>query len=116
MTRLEEMVITFFPTARPETDFTFISNPDGTAQLDKWDTLRLGEKPDLKHLRKHFLDYINKKSKTIPTIDTTDPAPWLSDDRIEEFETSKERMTPEPESSKKERYILTNNGTLLRFR
>lgn len=115
MTRLEEMVITFFPTARPGIDFTFVQNPDGTAQLDKWDTLRLGEKPDLRHLRKHFLDYINKKSKTIPTIDTTDPAPWL-DDRIEEFETSKERMTPEPESSKKERYILTNNGTLLRFR
>lgn len=113
MTRLEEMVIAFFPTARPGVDFTFISNPDGTAQLDKWDVLRLGEKPDLKHLRKHFIDYINRKAKTIPTIDTTDPAPWLSDDRIEEFETSKERIHIEPSQS---RLFVTKNGTILKYR
>ena len=113
MTRLEEMVITFFPTARPETDFAFSETADGTFHLAKWDEIKLGEKPDLSVLRKHFLDYIKRKSKVIPTIDTTDPAPWLADDRIEEFEISKERSYIEPSER---RLFITKNGTILKYR
>ena len=113
MTRLEEMILTFFPTARPDSDFAFKEHSDGTFYLAKWDELKLGEKPDLTVLRKHFLDYIERKSKVIPTIDTTDPAPWLADDRIEEFETSKERIHIEPSEN---RLFITRNGTILKYR
>lgn len=113
MTRLEEMILTFFPTARPDIDFAFKEHSDGTFHLAKWDEIKLGEKPDLTVLRKHFLDYIKRKSKVIPTIDTADPAPWLADDRIEEFETPKERSYIEPSER---RLFITKNGTILKYR
>lgn len=114
MTRLEEMVVTVFPMARPEIDFEF-TEKDGKTCLSKWDAVRLGEKPDLRELRKHFLAYVQRKSKTIPTIDTTDPAPWLNDE-IEEFEAPETKTAERQPKSSNPRLILTANGTLLRFK
>lgn len=111
MTRLEEMVITFFPAARPGVDFDFATDENGKQYISKWDVLRLGDAPELAMLRKRFLEYIRRKSKVIPSIDTSDPAPWL-DDSIEEFEPQAKRSA----NVQNRHYMITPNGTLLRFK
>lgn len=79
MTRCEEMIIALFPSARPGIDFEFSKDDDGKIYLSRWDEVTLGKMPDLRMLRDHFMAYLERKRRTIPTIDMTDPCPWLDE-------------------------------------
>lgn len=80
MTRCEEMIIALFPSARPGVDFEFSQGENGEMCLSHWDEITLGKMPDLRMLRDHFMAYLKRKQRSIPTIDMTDPCPWLKED------------------------------------
>ena len=113
MTRLEEMVIAAIPTARPGVDFSFETDENGHAFLSHWDSLKLGEKPPLPILHAHFMKYLANKKKIIPTIDMTDPCPWLNEPEFEIETASKKSNIIENEENK---YAITPGGTILRYR
>lgn len=79
MTRCEEMIIALFPSARPGIDFEFSEGENGEMCLSRWDEITLGKMPDLRILRDHFMAYLKRKQRSIPTIDMTDPCPWLDE-------------------------------------
>lgn len=115
MTRLDEMVIAAIPTARPGVDFSFETDENGRAVLSHWDELKLGSRPSLEMLRNHFMRYLKNKQRVIPTIDMTDPCPWL-DQREFEPDTASATARNVVEMENGERYVLTPGGTVLHYR
>lgn len=116
MTRLEEMVIAAIPTARPGVDFSFETDENGHAFLSHWDSLKLGEKPPLPILHAHFMKYLANKKKIIPTIDMTDPCPWLDQHEFDPETDSAATARNVVEMENGERYVLTPGGAMLHYR
>lgn len=116
MTRLEEMVIAAIPSARPGIDFLFETDENGHAFLSHWDSLKLGEKPPLPILHAHFMKYLANKQKIIPTIDMTDPCPWLGQHEFEPETASATTARKGVELDNGERYVLTPGGAVLHYR
>lgn len=116
MTRLEEMVIAAIPTARPGVDFSFTTDENGHADLSHWDDLKLGPRPSLEMLRNHFMRYLANKQRVIPTIDMTDPCPWLDQHEFEPEPASVATARNVVEMENGERYVLTPGGAVLHYR
>lgn len=112
MTRLEEMVISAIPSARPKIDFDFQTDENGHAYLSKWDEIILGPKPPMKALHDHFMNYLKNKQRKIPTINMEDPCPWLCPSN----EPAKARSIEHEVIQKNERYVLAPNGALLHYK
>ncbi len=116
MTRLDEMVISAIPTARPGVDFSFSTDENGHAELSHWDDLKLGPRPSMEMLRNHFMRYLANKQRVIPTIDMTDPCPWLDQHEFDPEPASVASARNVVEMENGERYVLTPSGAVLHYR
>lgn len=96
MTRCEEMIIALFPSARPGVDFEISIDDSGRSDIARWDEVTLGKQPQMCQIRKKFLEYLARKQKIIPTLDMSDPCPWLDEaPPMEEMALARSADVPE---------------------
>ena len=78
---IEKMIQTLLPDAIPEKDFSIEELGDGTAMLSGWNTVKLGPNPGLERLHDMYMQYVMRRKETVPTIDDSDPMPYLAEQR-----------------------------------
>lgn len=75
--RCQEMIIALFPSARPGIDFELTEKTDGQIEISEWNKITMGELVPMRQLREKFMEYLERKQRVIPTLDMSDPCPWL---------------------------------------
>lgn len=78
---IDKMIQTLLPDAIPGKDFVIEEVGDGTAMLSQWNATKLGPNPGLEQLHDMYMRYVMRRKATIPTIDVTDPMPYLAEQR-----------------------------------
>jgi hypothetical protein len=78
--RCQEMIIALFPSARPGVDFDLVEDSSGRVDVSMWNEITLGKPVPMCHLRQKFMEYLERKQRVIPTLDMSDPCPWLKED------------------------------------
>lgn len=78
---IEKMIQTLLPDAIPGKDFVIEEIGDGTAILSNWNTQKLGPNPGLERLHDMYMKYVTRRKATVPTVDASDPMPYLAEQR-----------------------------------
>lgn len=52
-----------------------------TAMLSNWNTQKLGPNPGLERLHDMYMKYVTRRKATVPTVDASDPMPYLAEQR-----------------------------------
>jgi hypothetical protein len=77
--KVEKMITSLLPDAVPGVDFEVAILADGTAEIVKWDSEKLGRFPGLSRLREMYLKYIERRKKIMPDFDDSDPLPYMAE-------------------------------------
>ena len=98
MKNFYKMVNFLYPDAIPGVDFRTAVRDDGRIEIDHWNEQKLGHQPELIQLHAAYMRSVNRRKLYIPSTDTTDPAPWLNE--------QKENHAPVPSSTEPTEKVL----------
>lgn len=93
MANFENMVKMFYPDAIKDVDYSLNTDEEtGAVEIENWNAEKLGPMPNVITLHTQYMKEIRKKKELIPTLDATDPAPWLNSPAEEKTRRMTERF------------------------
>lgn len=78
MATFADMIRASYPDAVEGRDFELKTGYDGNTEIGYWNEAKLGPEPDIIRLHASYMRMIAKRKERIPTLDASDPAPWLN--------------------------------------
>lgn len=93
MANFEKMIKMFYPDAVANVDYSLNTDEEtGAVEIENWNEAKLGPMPNVITLHSQYMKEIRKKKELIPTLDATDPAPWLNSPAEEKTRRVAERF------------------------
>lgn len=79
--QIEKMIVTIMPDAVPGEDFKVEFDENDRPFLVRWNSAKLGPAHSLEEFHSAYMDRVRRKAAVIPGFDTTDPMPWMAEQR-----------------------------------